>query len=243
MGSASIHRRRPPRSPVISLAASGRCWRIGRALNGARGDDDYGRAVDGIVAAAHWLMEKDVAKQAGNNHPTSIPIGVFKTSDGYINIATTGGRIRERRAQAIGAPDLVAIPDYAAAPAHSKNRDALNAEINKRKPSWFNELHAAGVPCGPTYSIDQIFVDAPGQASRHRPGCAEREEPSHPPGRPTGHGREPRAGWRRHRQSSANRRKKYLASLDLVRTRSTHWSSARQCNAAVEPSRFPIDQE
>src|SRR5450631_800149 len=42
--------------------------------------------------AARWLMEKDVAKQAGNNHPTSIPTGVFKTSDGYINIATTGGR-------------------------------------------------------------------------------------------------------------------------------------------------------
>ncbi|MFN5718871.1 MAG: CaiB/BaiF CoA transferase family protein, partial [Bradyrhizobium sp.] len=43
--------------------------------------------------AARWLMEKEVAKQAGNNHPTSIPTGVFKTSDGYINIATTGGRI------------------------------------------------------------------------------------------------------------------------------------------------------
>ena len=42
--------------------------------------------------AARWLMEKDVARQAGNNHPTSIPTGVFKTSDGYINIATTGGR-------------------------------------------------------------------------------------------------------------------------------------------------------
>src|SRR5256885_6032912 len=26
-----------------------------------------------------WLMEKDVARQAGNNHPTSIPTGVFKT--------------------------------------------------------------------------------------------------------------------------------------------------------------------
>jgi len=40
--------------------------------------------------------KRKVAKQAGNNHPTSIPTGVFKTSDGYINIATTGGRIWER---------------------------------------------------------------------------------------------------------------------------------------------------
>ena len=115
--------------------------------------------------AARWLMEKEVARQAGNNHPTSIPTGVFKTSDGYINIATTGGRIWERCAQAIGAPELVANPDYATAPARSKNRDALNAEINKltQKKStetWVNELNAAGVPCGPIYSIDQMFEDA-----------------------------------------------------------------------------------
>jgi crotonobetainyl-CoA:carnitine CoA-transferase CaiB-like acyl-CoA transferase len=81
--------------------------------------------------AARWLMEKEVAGQAGNNHPTSIPTGVFKTSDGYINIATTGGRIWERCAQAIGAPELVTNPDYATAPARSKNRNALNAEISK----------------------------------------------------------------------------------------------------------------
>src|ERR1700726_948059 len=104
--------------------------------------------------AARWLMEKDVAKQAGNNHPTSIPTGVFKTSDGYINIATTGGRIWERCPQAIGAPELLSNPDYATAPARSKNRDALNAEIGKltekkSTETWVRELNAAGVPCGP----------------------------------------------------------------------------------------------
>ncbi len=90
---------------------------------------------------------------------------MFKTSDGYINIATTGGRIWERCAQAIGAPELVTNPDYATAPARSKNRDALNAVIDKltQKKStetWVNELNAAGVPCGPIYSIDQMFDDA-----------------------------------------------------------------------------------
>lgn len=114
--------------------------------------------------AARWLMEKEVAKQAGNNHPTSIPTGVFKTSDGYINIATTGGRIWERCAQAIGAPELYSHPDYLTAPARSKNRDALNAEIEKRTlrkstETWVRELNAAGVPCGPIYAIDQMFED------------------------------------------------------------------------------------
>ncbi|MCK1321647.1 MULTISPECIES: CoA transferase [unclassified Bradyrhizobium] len=114
--------------------------------------------------AARWLMEKEVAKQAGNNHPTSIPTGVFKTSDGYINIATTGGRIWERCAQAIGAPELYSHPDYLTAPARSKNRDALNAEIEKRTltkstEAWVRELNEAGVPCGPIYAIDQMFED------------------------------------------------------------------------------------
>jgi formyl-CoA transferase len=115
--------------------------------------------------AARWLMDKDVAQQAGNDHPTSIPTGVFKTSDGYINIATTGGRIWERFAQAVGAPDLPTRPEYATGPDRSKNRKQLNAEINKlteKKTSetWVKEFNAAGVPCGPIYSIDQMFADA-----------------------------------------------------------------------------------
>jgi len=115
--------------------------------------------------AARWLMDQDVAKQAGNNHPTSIPTGVFKTSDGYINIATTGGRIWERCAQTLGAPEWITNPDYATAPERSKNRDALNAEINKltetkSTETWVRELNAAGVPCGPIYAIDQMFEDA-----------------------------------------------------------------------------------
>ncbi len=114
--------------------------------------------------AARWLMEKDVAQQAGNDHPTSIPTGVFKTADGYINIATTGGRIWERFAEALGAPDLPRRPEYATAPERSKNRKALNAEINKltqtkSTQAWVKEFNAAGVPCGPIYSIDQVFED------------------------------------------------------------------------------------
>ena len=56
-------------------------------------------------------------------------------------------------------------PDYATAPARLKNRDALNAVIDKLTPkksteTWVREFNAAGVPCGPIYSIDQMFEDA-----------------------------------------------------------------------------------
>ena len=141
--------------------------------------------------ASRWLMEKEVAKQAGNNHPTSIPTGVFRTSDGYINIATTGGRIWERCAQAIGAPELVTNPDYATAPARSKNRDALNAVIDrltqkKSTEAWVNELNAAGVPCGPIYSIDQMFDDAQVKHLGIAQARSERREPPYPAGRSAG---------------------------------------------------------
>ena len=64
-----------------------------------------------------------------------------------------------------GAPEFVTNPEYATAPARSKNRNALNVEINaltekKSTHTWVREFNAAGVPCGPIYSIDQMFEDA-----------------------------------------------------------------------------------
>ena len=114
--------------------------------------------------AARWLIKKEVPRQAGNNHPTSIPTGVFKTADGHINIATTGSVTWERLCRAIDAPDLIQRPDYASAQLRSKNRDALNAELDKylvghTSAEWVERLNKAGVPCGPIYAIDQMFAD------------------------------------------------------------------------------------
>jgi formyl-CoA transferase len=114
--------------------------------------------------AARWLTEGEVPKQAGNNHPTSIPTGVFETRDGYINIATTGQKIWERFCRAIGAEELISNPDYANTKSRSSNRDRLNAEIAAKlreadSDSWIDRLNEAGVPCGQIYSIDQVFSD------------------------------------------------------------------------------------
>jgi len=114
--------------------------------------------------AARWLQAHEVAKQAGNNHPTSIPTGVFKTQDGYINIATAGHVMWDRLCQAIGAPDFIAREDFKTAAVRSKNRDAVNAAIEARtvnKPSaeWIDIFNEAGVPCGPINTIDQVFAD------------------------------------------------------------------------------------
>jgi crotonobetainyl-CoA:carnitine CoA-transferase CaiB-like acyl-CoA transferase len=114
--------------------------------------------------AARWLIDHEVPKQAGNNHPTSIPTGVFKTADGHINIATTSGPTWERFCRAIGGEELMRHPDYASSAARSRNRDALNAAIEQRliartSAEWIERLNAAGVPCGPINAIDQTFAD------------------------------------------------------------------------------------
>ncbi len=114
--------------------------------------------------AARWLIAKEVAKQAGNDHPTSIPTGVFKTSDGHINIATTGGAIWERFCRAMDAEALIKKPEYSSSKARSENRKALNAEIDtytqhKSSAEWIDLFNNAGVPCGPIYNIDQVFAD------------------------------------------------------------------------------------
>jgi formyl-CoA transferase len=114
--------------------------------------------------AARWLQAQEVPKQAGNNHPTSIPTGVFKTKDGHINIASTGQVMWERLCNAIEAPELIAHADYKSGDLRSKNRDALNAAIEKHtvdktSADWIDTFNKIGVPCGPIYTIDRMFAD------------------------------------------------------------------------------------
>lgn len=114
--------------------------------------------------AARWLIDKVVPRQAGNNHPTSIPTGVYKTSDGYINIATTGAPTWMRFCKALGAEHFMQNSDYASNDLRSRNRDKLNAEINvimatHTSAEWIERLNAQGVACGPIYAIDEMFAD------------------------------------------------------------------------------------
>ncbi|MYE45977.1 MAG: CoA transferase [Chloroflexi bacterium] len=114
--------------------------------------------------AARWLIEQDLPGQAGNDHPTSIPTGVFPTADGHINIAASGQPIYERFCKAIGAPELIERPEYADGQSRSKHRKALNAELSaitstRRSAEWIEDLNEAGVPCGPIYRVDEMAED------------------------------------------------------------------------------------
>ena len=114
--------------------------------------------------AARWLIDEEIAPQAGNDHPTGIPTGVFTTADGHINIAASGDQLYRRFCQAAGATDLLSDPAYATSELRSRNRKGLSeriAQVTKTKSSahWVQLLNDAGVPCGPINSIDQTFAE------------------------------------------------------------------------------------
>ena len=103
-------------------------------------------------------------QQAGNDHPTSIPTGVFPTSDGHINIAAAGQGLWERFCRAIGAEDLLNDPNHATGKLRSQHRKSLNeriAAITRTNTSahWIDALNKAGVPCGPINTIDKTFAE------------------------------------------------------------------------------------
>ena len=114
--------------------------------------------------AARWLIEGQVPPQAGNNHPTSIPTGVFETADGHINIASAGETMWQRLCAVLEAPAVLENPDYATEELRLEHRDDLNADLagylkNRSSREWIDALNDTGVPCGPIYAIDEMFAD------------------------------------------------------------------------------------
>ena len=114
--------------------------------------------------ASRWLCDNNVAGQAGNNHPTSVPTGVFKTSDGSINLAVAGETIWRRFVEAVDKKDWLEMEEFKDAKNRLKNRDYLNSlieelTVTKSSNEWVEKLEKVGVPCGPINSIDKVFED------------------------------------------------------------------------------------
>ena len=113
--------------------------------------------------AARWTVEQEVPPQAGNDHPTNVPMGVFSTSDGYINLAPMG-YMWAKLCGLLGLDDLTDHVEFATAEARFKNRATVNAAIEAVTPrrscaEWIELMNQAGIPCGPIYTLDQTFND------------------------------------------------------------------------------------
>jgi crotonobetainyl-CoA:carnitine CoA-transferase CaiB-like acyl-CoA transferase len=114
--------------------------------------------------AARYLKEGVVPGQAGNDHPTNIPTGVFPTTNGHINIAVAGGVMYERFCKAAKLEHLIDDERFATTAGRSENRVEMNALISEvtstnTSEHWIELLNAAGCPAGPINSMDGVFAD------------------------------------------------------------------------------------
>jgi crotonobetainyl-CoA:carnitine CoA-transferase CaiB-like acyl-CoA transferase len=114
--------------------------------------------------AARYLVKGEVPGQVGNDHPTSMPTSAYRTADGHINVGASGEGMWQRVCNAIGRPDLLEREEFKGELNRAQNRVALNAALNeafggRASAAWIAVLNEAGVPCGPIYSVDQVFAD------------------------------------------------------------------------------------
>jgi crotonobetainyl-CoA:carnitine CoA-transferase CaiB-like acyl-CoA transferase len=115
--------------------------------------------------SATWLIDKRVPQQQGNDHPKSMPTSAFATTDGFVNIGCGDQTRWERLCRALGLTELIERPEYRTGGDRSHSREKLKLELGEvfktnTMNHWVEMLNEQGVPCGPIYSVDQVFADA-----------------------------------------------------------------------------------
>jgi crotonobetainyl-CoA:carnitine CoA-transferase CaiB-like acyl-CoA transferase len=114
--------------------------------------------------ATRWLMDKKIPPQEGNYHPTNTPMGLYHTADSFLNLAATSNKNFQKLCKIIDREKMAADPRFATTALRGRNKEALNEMIAgalraKTSREWFELLVEAGLPCGPVYSIKDVFAD------------------------------------------------------------------------------------
>ena len=113
------------------------------------------------LQAAKYLVEGVVPKQAGNGHPSGGATNVYRTKDGYVNIAPIPS-MWARLCKAIGRESWITDPKFASREARKRPEikteiAAITAEMDSA--TLLARLDEAEVPAGPIYDIGQAYND------------------------------------------------------------------------------------
>ncbi len=114
--------------------------------------------------AARWTVAGENPPQEGNDHPTLGPMGMYKTRDGYINLAASGGRLWEAFCHELGVDSWLEDPRFSTVSSRRTNKTELNQLIEElldgdTSENWVLRLNAVGVPCGPVNTVAEVFDD------------------------------------------------------------------------------------
>ena len=113
---------------------------------------------------SRYTMDGDIPGQQGNFHPMNVPMGLFETSDGYVNVSASGERMFGSFCRSLDVEYLKEDKRFATDEQRVANREAINEAINEITKRFTSEelvekLNPAGVPCGPVYNIGEAFED------------------------------------------------------------------------------------
>jgi len=114
--------------------------------------------------ATNWFVSGKAPTRMGNAHPNLAPYQPFPCTDGMVVIAVGNDGQFRALAAALGAPGLGTDPRFVTNALRIEHRAAMTAELSaltagQTMHGLMTVLEAAGVPCGPVNTIDQVFTE------------------------------------------------------------------------------------
>jgi crotonobetainyl-CoA:carnitine CoA-transferase CaiB-like acyl-CoA transferase len=112
--------------------------------------------------AANLLIGKQQPVLMGNDNFTAAPSGVFRTKDGYINVAANKQEQWESVCDVLGVPELKTDARFQKRDTRKQNRKELTPLLEARlaeRPTkeWVDVLNAKDVPSGEILSLDEAL--------------------------------------------------------------------------------------
>ncbi|MFN3815687.1 CaiB/BaiF CoA transferase family protein [Brevundimonas sp.] len=114
--------------------------------------------------ATNYFVSGKAPTRMGNAHPNLSPYQPFPCSDGMVVIAVGNDGQFRALCQALGQPDLGTDARFAANAGRVAERDQLGPILSAlteplTMAALMQRLEAAGVPCGPVNTVDQVFAE------------------------------------------------------------------------------------
>ena len=114
--------------------------------------------------AVNYFLTGSAPARVGNAHPHMVPYNLFDCADGQVILAIGNDTQFASFCRAAGRPALADDPHFATVAGRQLHRDRLVpavAEVMRERTmrAWFDLLGEANVPCGPVYSMPQVFDD------------------------------------------------------------------------------------
>jgi len=114
--------------------------------------------------AGIYFATGETPRRTGNAHPIVAPYQTFRTADGYVNIAAGNDTMFGRLCRALGLDHLVGDERFSTNAGRITNLPLLVEEIERvsvqyRTTEIVELLDRVDVPCGPIYTLPEVFAD------------------------------------------------------------------------------------